>query len=85
MQQCQSCGMPLHKDPNGKGGWTEKDGLISTKYCSLCYRDGDFCFPWDDVEAFKNIVEENMQKSWYGRFMRKFTRFQIPYLARWKK
>jgi hypothetical protein len=32
---CQSCGMPLSKDE--LGGGTEKDGRISTKYCSHCY------------------------------------------------
>lgn len=31
-KNCQSCGMPLKKSPNDGG--TNKDGTISTMYCS---------------------------------------------------
>lgn len=85
MKQCQSCGMPLHKDPNGKWWWTEKDGSISQVYCSLCYKDGEFCYSGNDVEEFKDIVDNAMKKSGYGWFMRKLTRRQIPHLNRWKQ
>lgn len=85
MKQCQSCGMPLHKDPSGQWGWTEKDGSLSSLYCSLCYKNGEFCYPGNDVEEFKNIVDDAMKKSGYGWFMRKFTRRQIPNLSRWNK
>lgn len=40
---CQSCGMPLDKDRNGGG--SEVDGSHSRKYCSFCYRGGDFVDP----------------------------------------
>ncbi len=83
--QCQSCGMPLKRDPSGKWGWTEKDGSISTMYCSLCYKDGAFIW-WDcTVSQMQEIVEKAMKDQWYGRLMRKMTRIQIPRLARWKK
>lgn len=85
MKQCQSCGMPLHKDPSGKWWWTEQDGSISQTYCSLCYVNGEFCYPWNDIEEFQHIVEDAMKKSGYGWFMRKFTRWNIPHLARWKQ
>ncbi|HMY81067.1 MAG TPA: zinc ribbon domain-containing protein [Candidatus Absconditabacterales bacterium] len=85
MKQCQSCGMPLHKDPNGLGGGTEKDGSISTTYCSLCYQNGVFCYPGTNLGEFQDIVEQNMKKSGFGWFMRKLTRWQIPHLERWKK
>ena len=38
--RCQSCGMPLSKDP--EGGGSEADGSRSGDYCSICYRDGAF-------------------------------------------
>ena len=63
MKQCQSCGMPLSKDPNGQGGGTEKDGSISSTYCSLCYQQGYFCYPGDNLEEFQHIVEHAMKKS----------------------
>ena len=37
---CQSCGMPLDKDPS-KGG-TNSDGTLSDKYCSYCFSNGNF-------------------------------------------
>ena len=37
---CQSCGMPMDKDP-GHGG-TNRDGTKTHKYCSLCYENGEF-------------------------------------------
>lgn len=40
MIQCQSCGMPLSKDP--QGWWTEADGGKSALYCSRCYGHGEF-------------------------------------------
>lgn len=85
MKQCQSCGMPLYKDPSGQGWWTEKEGSISQTYCSLCYRDGVFCYTGSDLTAFQNIVDDAMKKQWFGRFMRTLTRWQIPHLARRKQ
>ncbi|USN57368.1 MAG: zinc ribbon domain-containing protein [Candidatus Peribacteria bacterium] len=85
MKQCQSCGMPLSKDPSGKGGGSEKDGSMNTSYCSLCYVDGTFVYPGTDVREFQNRVDQAMKDNGYGWLMRKLTRRQIPHLARWKK
>ena len=40
---CQSCGMPLSKDP--LGGGTAADGSKTTEYCSHCYSAGAFTQP----------------------------------------
>ncbi len=32
-KRCQSCGMPISKDP--EGGGSETDGSRSAKYCSI--------------------------------------------------
>jgi len=37
---CQSCGMPIKKDP--EGGGMEKDGSESWKFCHWCYKNGEF-------------------------------------------
>ncbi len=42
-KNCQSCGMPLSKDP--QGGGSEVDGKKSALYCSHCYKQGAFTEP----------------------------------------
>lgn len=82
---CQSCGMPLDQDPNGRWWWTEQDGSISTLYCSLCYIDGSFV-RWDcTVWQMQDIVETAMHKKWYNRLFCKIARWQIPTLMRRKQ
>jgi len=82
---CQSCGMPLNKDP--KNGGTEKDGSKSTMYCSLCYQDGDF-FMKDEVDTAQKMqkmcIKMMKQNGMNGIFAWLFTR-GIPRLERWKK
>ncbi|WP_109466015.1 zinc ribbon domain-containing protein [Albibacillus kandeliae] len=41
--KCQSCGMPLSRDP--LGGGAEADGSRSRTYCSHCYDNGAFRAP----------------------------------------
>ena len=53
---CQSCGMPLDKDP-GKGG-TNADKSKSDKYCSFCYRDGQFL---DEGITLRDKIEKNVR------------------------
>jgi len=53
---CQSCGMPLDKDPN-KGG-TNLDGSISDKYCSFCFQNGKFT---DEGITLQEKIEKNIQ------------------------
>jgi hypothetical protein len=83
MKQCQSCGMPMDKDPGGGG--SEKDGGKSQIYCSLCYRDGEFIGEDCTVEEMQDIVEQAMKKQGFGWPMRKMARLQIPRLARWRE
>lgn len=49
--RCQSCGMPLSRDP--AGGGTEADGTHSRIYCSLCYENGAFRHDMD-LPAFQS-------------------------------
>jgi hypothetical protein len=82
---CQSCGMPLEKDPN-KGG-TNADQSKSQKYCSYCYQDGKFT---DEGAILKEKIEKNIHIA--VTFMnipesqaRQIAESIIPYLERWKK
>lgn len=81
-KQCQSCGMPMHKDP--KGGGSEKDGSLSRTYCSLCYADGAFVHQTNDVSEFQaHCVQALMKKGTPKLMAWAFTR-GIPKLERWR-
>lgn len=59
---CQSCELPFTKDP--EGGGTEKDGSKNQKYCSLCYKNGNFLSPEIDTpEKMQTFCIETMKKN----------------------
>jgi len=84
MKVCQSCGMPLDKDPN-KGG-TNSDGSKSDKYCGFCFQNGKFT---DEGITLKEKIEKNIQIA-VSRLnipeneARKMAENLLPNLERWK-
>jgi hypothetical protein len=81
---CQSCGMPLDKDPN-KGG-TNLDGSKSDKYCSFCFQNGKFT---DEGITLKEKIELNIQIAVSQMNMtesaaREMAENVLPNLERWK-
>lgn len=81
---CQSCGYPLKKDK--QGGGTEKDGSISTKYCSMCYRNGEFLTP-ADIDTAKKMQAfciDQMKKSGFNGIIAWLATRSIPKLERWR-
>ena len=56
---CQSCGMPLSKDP--LGGGTNADGSLSSEYCSHCYRKGVFTQPNITAQEMTALVEGKLR------------------------
>jgi len=81
-KNCQSCGMPLSKDPQ-KGG-SESNGTKSTMYCSYCYIDGKFINPEMSVDEMKVLVKGKMKEMGFPGFMAGFFTKRIPKLERWK-
>ena len=82
-KMCQSCSMPLKRDP--KGGGTEADGSPSSLYCSYCYQDGHFLQPDLDATQMQQFCIEQMRKNGMPKiFAWLFTR-GIPKLSRWQK
>ena len=53
---CQSCAMPLVKDPY-KGG-TNLDQSKSDKYCSFCFKEGKFM---DEGITLEQKIEKNIK------------------------
>ena len=85
-RNCQSCGMPLCKDPKGEGGGQNTNGELSYKYCSYCYEDGEFLQPDITAKEMQVFVKNKIREM--GGFMKLFAGLftkGIPNLERWKK
>ena len=84
MVMCQSCGMPLKKDP--QGGGTNADGSKSEKYCSYCYQGGAFVGGDEmTVEEFQEFCRKEMIKGGYSRFFAWLWTRGMGRLERWQK
>ena len=81
-KNCQSCGMPLSKDP--QGGGTEADGTTSTMYCSHCYKNGKFVLPDITAQQMQEHVKQRMKEMGFPGFLTGFFTKGIPKLERWK-
>lgn len=81
---CQSCSMPLSRDP--KGGGSNNDGSISTMYCSFCYENGKFLQPDITAAEMQAFVKGKLKEmgGFFGLFAGLFSK-GVPHLARWKK
>lgn len=79
---CQSCGMPMNKDP--EGGGENADGTRSQTYCSLCYRGGEFLHPDFTVEEMQAHCIEQLKKNGMPAFMGWLFTRGIPKLGRWR-
>lgn len=82
-QRCQSCGMPLDKDPNGGG--SEADGTLSGAYCSICYSDGAFVHQGMLAAEFQTYCVEALAGKGMPRIMAWLFTRGIPKLDRWRK
>jgi Putative zinc ribbon domain len=79
---CQSCGMPLSKDP--LGGGSNADGSVNSEYCSHCYRKGVFTQPNITAAEMMKLVEGRLRSMHFPGFLaRRFAR-EVPTLRRWR-
>lgn len=82
-KSCQSCGMPMRKDPQ-KGG-SERDGTKSEMYCSYCYQEGSFTQLDFSAEEMKQFCKAKMKEMGYPSFLAGWFTLGIPRLKRWRK
>ena len=82
MQKCQSCAMPMKKDP--EGGGSNKDSTRSGEYCSLCYGDGNFYYRGTDATEYQQFVVEQLQKNGWWKPIAWLATREIPHLKRWR-
>ncbi len=79
---CQSCGMPMKKDP--QNGGTNSDGSKSTEYCSYCYVNGSFTSPEIDTpQAMQRFCIGKLKEMGTPGFLAWFLTRSIPRLKRW--
>jgi hypothetical protein len=79
---CQSCGMPLSKDP--LGGGTNADGTRTAEYCSHCYHKGAFTQPDITAEQMQALVEGKLRTMHFPGFLARRFAKEVPTLRRWK-
>lgn len=83
-KSCQSCGMPMKKDP--QGGGTNADGTKSGRYCSYCYQGGQFTSPEIDTpEKMQVFCKGKLKEMGIPGFLAGFLTKGIPKLERWNK
>lgn len=81
-KNCQSCGMPLKKSPNGGG--SNSDGSVSTMYCAYCYESGKFKQPDWTAQQMQDFAAGKMQEMGVPGFLARLFSKGIPKLERWK-
>jgi len=79
---CQSCGMPLKKDP--RGGGINADGTLSPSYCSYCYVNGQFVQPDMTMDEMAALVIEKLREKGFPRFIARFFASNLHKLERWR-
>ena len=79
---CQSCGMPVNKDP--QGGGTNADGSKNVKYCSYRYQNGAFTYT-GTVKDFQEFCRQKMVESGHPKFLAWLFTRGMKRLERWKK
>lgn len=82
-KNCQSCSMPLKKDPNHGG--TNADGSKSLMYCSYCFKDGKYTDPDMKVDEMQAFVKNKMKNMGWPGFLSSMFVKGIPKLERWKR
>ncbi len=83
LKNCQSCGMPLKRDP--RGGGTNADGSKSATCCSHCYDGGRFTTPEMTVEQMQDLVKGKLKEMGFPGFVAGLFTKRIPKLQRWNQ
>lgn len=82
-KNCQSCGMPMSKDP--AGGGTNADGAKSAMYCGYCYKNGAFTAPNITVAEMQVFCKGKLKEMGFPGFLAGWMVKGLPKLKRWKQ
>ena len=81
-QFCQSCGMPMKKDP--QQGGSNNDGSKNEDYCSFCFQAGVFTQAEFTAKQMQDFCIDKMQEMGMPRFLGWIFTRNIPKLKRWQ-
>ena len=79
---CQSCGMPLRRDP--EGGGTNADGTKNDRFCSHCYAGGKFVLPDITLPEMRERVKDKLVEFGFPRFLTGLFTCRMNKLERWR-
>lgn len=79
---CQSCGMPMKKDPKKRG--SNSDRSINQKYCSYCFEKGEFIQADISLQEMQVFVKGKMKEMGFPGFLTGFFAKGISKLERWQ-
>ncbi len=79
---CQSCGMPMKRDP--EAGGTNADGSKNEHYCSYCFQSGEFTQPDFTAQQMQDFCIGKMKEMGFPKIVGWFLTRGIPKLDRWK-
>lgn len=79
---CQSCGMPMKRDP--ETGGTNVDGTKNLTYCSFCYQNGEYTQPDFTAKQMQDFCIKKMQEMNMPKLVGWFFTRNIPKLSRWQ-
>ena len=83
MEACQSCGMPMNKDPNGGG--TNADGTRNGNYCGYCFQNGEFVGGETTVGEFQEFCRKKMIENGTPKILAWLFTRGMKRLERWNK
>ena len=68
-----------------KGGGSNADGTINSKYCSMCYENGNFLSPpdVDTAQKFQKFCIQEMKNDGMNGLLAWILTRGIPKLERW--
>ena len=81
-KKCQSCGMPLNKDP--RAGGTNSDGSTNGMYCSYCFEGGEFIQPDMTLDEMKVLVKGKIKEMGIPGFLTGVFTMGMGKLERWR-
>jgi hypothetical protein len=81
-KNCQSCGMPMKKDPSGGG--TNADGTKSVMFCNYCYQNGAFTKDCT-AQEMQEFCKGKLKEMGFPGFFAGLLTMNVPKLERWKK